>query len=78
MSSVGQRILPGSTVVAVREETLLDRQEGCMNYEVVVTMTQRVPMIFPMTGFVLSSPRGSNARLLVAEVKMPVERPLFK
>jgi Flp pilus assembly protein TadG len=59
-------------------QTLLDPQEGCMNYDVAVEVTRVVPMVFPMTGIVLGNVPGNRARLLKATVRMPIERPLFK
>lgn len=78
MRSVGRRILPRCMVSARMEKTLLDPQEGCSNYDVVVTLRQAVPLVFPMTGFVLGKPRGGRARVLEAQVRMPTERPLFR
>ena len=66
------------TYARVAEETLTDPQEGCANFDVVVTMTQRVPMIFPMTGLIMSNTADRQARILQATVRMPIERPLFK
>ena len=78
MSRVGEVILKDVTVTAEQEETLTDPQEGCANFDVVVTMTQRVPMIFPMTGLIMSNTDDRQARILQATVRMPIERPLFK
>ncbi|MDE2292637.1 MAG: pilus assembly protein [Elusimicrobia bacterium] len=57
---------------------LPDPQEGCPDFDVVVTLTQKIPMIFPMTGFILSNTQDRRYRVLKAEVRMPIERPLFK
>lgn len=65
-------------VSAIAKPTLPDPQEGCMNYDVEVTLVQRIPMIFPMTGFVLANTKDRRYRVLTAEVRMPIERPLFK
>ncbi|MBI3298756.1 MAG: pilus assembly protein [Elusimicrobia bacterium] len=69
---------PSPQLSAVPERTLTDPQEGCPNYDVKVTVVHRIPMIFPMTGFILSNTRDRQYRTLVAEVRMPIERPLFK
>lgn len=58
--------------------TLLDKQEGCMNYDVAIEVRRAVPMVFPLTGVVLGNTQGRKARLLKATVRMPIERPLFK
>jgi len=78
MKTVGQAILKDVTVGAAMETTLTDPQENCPHYDVVVSMTQRVPMIFPMTGLVLSNVSDKQHRVLQAQVRMPIERPLFK
>ncbi len=78
MKTVGLAILTGIQMTAIAEQTLVDPQEGCPNFDVKVTMIQRVPMIFPMTGFVLSNTKDRRYRQLTAQVRMPIERPLFK
>jgi len=78
MQQVGKKILKDATVGATLDRTLTDPQEGCANYDVVVTMTQRVDHIFPMAGLILSNTSDRKARTLAAQVRMPVERPLFK
>ncbi|PCI40551.1 MAG: hypothetical protein COB53_00740 [Elusimicrobia bacterium] len=78
MRTIGQAILRNASVAAVQESTLPDPQEGCPHFDLKVTMTQRVPMIFPMTGLILANTAGRRERLLVAQVRMPIERPLFK
>lgn len=65
-------------VTAIAKPTLQDPQEGCMNYDVEVSLIQRIPMIFPMTGLILSNTKDRRYRVLTAEVRMPIERPLFK
>jgi hypothetical protein len=54
-----------------------DPQDGCQNYDLVVTLFEDVSMIFPMTGLVLGNTKGRRARRLSAQVRMPIERPLF-
>jgi hypothetical protein len=78
MKTIGRAILKGATVGASQEQTLTDPQEGCPHWDLKVTMTQRVPMIFPMTGLILANTAGRRERILVAQVRMPIERPLFK
>ena len=76
MGAVARKILPTAELAVSVRPTLTDLQERCMNYDLVVTLTQRVPMIFPMTGLILAD-KGTNGRTLRAAVPMPVERPLF-
>ncbi|MBI4424719.1 MAG: pilus assembly protein [Elusimicrobia bacterium] len=76
MEQIARRILPGASLDVRVEKTVLDKQENCMNHDIVAVMTQNVPMIFPMTGIWLAN-KGSYTRRLQAAVPMPVERPLF-
>ena len=78
MRTIGQAILTNATGGAAQEQTLTDPQEGCPHFDLKVTMSQRVPMIFPMTGLILANTAGRRERILVAQVRMPIERPLFK
>lgn len=83
MQALGNRILPGVTVLGVggsgMDATIVDDQEKCMNYDVSIELRQRVDMVFPMTGLVLATPgTGNRSRILRAQVRMPIERPLFK
>ncbi|MFC1679888.1 TadE/TadG family type IV pilus assembly protein [Elusimicrobiota bacterium] len=78
MQQVAKSILTDVTMYPALESTLSDPQEGCAHYDVVVTMTQPVPMIFPMTGMILANTSDRRHRSLAATVRMPVERPLFK
>ena len=73
-------MLPLNTEVRVDGPiaTLADPQEGCMNYDVEVTVTQKVPLVFPLTGLALGTPIGSPFRTVSGSVRMPIERPLFK
>ncbi|MBI4387125.1 MAG: pilus assembly protein [Elusimicrobia bacterium] len=80
MRRVGRKIFPVDARVDVRGPiaTLEDPQEGCLNYDVEVTIAQRVPLVFPMTGLILGKPIGSRFRPIAGTVRMPIERPLFK
>lgn len=78
MRAVGTSILPGSQVDAAAEPTLADPQSGGCNHDVVVTVRQAVPLVMPLTGLVLGTPRGARQRRLQAEVRMPIEMPVFK
>lgn len=87
MQGVAKKILPGSVLEVGMRPTIADPQAGCQNYDIVVTIRQKVPMIFPMTSFWLGDgkrsdkncpPLGGQGRTVCASVPMPVERPLFK
>lgn len=76
---VAKMFKTGATAVAHGPiPTMSDPQEGCMNYDVAVTVSRRIPMVFPLTGFVLGNTPDRRARVIQATVRMPIERPLFK
>jgi hypothetical protein len=70
--------IPATAVAQGPIPTLTDPQEGCMNYDVAVTVSRRIPMVFPLTGVVLGNTPDHRARVIQATVRMPIERPLFK
>ncbi|MBI3505118.1 MAG: pilus assembly protein [Proteobacteria bacterium] len=78
MRQVALRILPTARMTATPVPTLFDPQADCMNHDVVVQLTQDVPLVFPMTGLIFGTPRGNRQRRMNAAVRMPIERPLFK
>ncbi|MFH2204271.1 MAG: TadE family protein [Elusimicrobiota bacterium] len=77
MDEVRQKILPASSGQYSPVPGMRDPQDCCMNFDLVVVLTDNVPMIFPMTGMVLGNANGKSARALRASVRMPIERPLF-
>lgn len=77
MDGVRQKILPLSNGTYAPIPGLTDPQDCCPNYDLVVVLSDNVPMIFPMTGLVLGNAAGKSARRLTASVRMPIERPLF-
>ena len=78
MRSVAEKILPKLRAMEVTmSPPRPDRQSGCTNFDLIVTLKQDVPMIFPMTGVWLAD-KGSRTRLMAASVPMPVEKPLYK
>ncbi|MCX5790175.1 MAG: pilus assembly protein [Elusimicrobia bacterium] len=78
MESIARRILPTSHVeVSLRPTQPTDTQSQCTNYDLLVTIRQDVPMVFPMTGIWLAD-KGRRTRKMVATVPMPVEMPLFR
>lgn len=73
-----KRILPRARMsVRGPRPTLSDPQDHCQNWDLVVVVTDDVPMIFPMTGLILGNARGRQARRVQAAVPMPIERPLW-
>lgn len=58
------------------ESTVFDNQAKIMNHDLVLTVLYPVPLIFPLSSFLLSKPVGSGRRNVLATVRMPIERPL--
>lgn len=77
MKGVAEKILPKIRMDVRLVQTVFDNQANCQAYDLVVTLQQDVPMVFPMTGVWLAYPRGGRTRRIAAAVPMPVERPLF-
>lgn len=77
MAAVSAGQLSALQLSYTMERSLRDPQEGCDNFDLVVTLSRRMPLIFPMTRVLLGS-GGGNERLVAATVRMPIERPLFK
>lgn len=61
-----------------KEATVLDRQAGQMNYDLVITSVYPIPLIFPISSIMLSKPKGSGKRRVFVTIRMPIEQPLFK
>lgn len=78
MEAARSKILPRSAgTYAPVPHSFSDPQDCCPNFDLVVVLSDNVPMIFPMTGIVLGNAGGRSARRLTASVRMPIERPLF-
>lgn len=60
------------------EGTVYDRQAEVMNKDLVLTTRYPIPLIFPISNFILSKPKGSGHREVFVTVRMPIERPLAK
>lgn len=84
MQNAGQRMLRKAQVIpSGPKPTLVDPQDGCMNYDVEVTVQELVPLVFvPLTGFFLGrlcdGGKSVQYRCIAGTVRMPIERPLFK
>lgn len=55
-----------------------DPQAGVTNSDLIVTTHYAIPLIFPISNFLLSKPVGSGHRDVVVSIRMPIERPLLK
>lgn len=74
-----QKMLPSAKIHSSRaESTVFDRQAKIMNSDLVVTVAYPIPLIFPISSFIMSKPKGSGHRMVLTEVRMPIERPLFQ
>ena len=79
LQNVLSRIVATARVLRAEPQTTIpDKQEGGMNSDLVVTTLYPVPLIFPISNFMMSKPKGSGHRDVVVEVRMPIERPLIK
>lgn len=74
-----QKMLPTAKIHESRiEQTIFDRQAKVMNNDLVVVVSYPIPLIFPLSSFIMSKPKGSGHRLVFTDVRMPIERPLFQ
>lgn len=73
-----KQILPAATVTCVMEKTLTDPQAGNDNFDLILTGSEAVKLVFPISSIILSKPKGSGTRLLTATMRMPIEKPLQK
>ncbi|MDD2772810.1 MAG: TadE/TadG family type IV pilus assembly protein [Elusimicrobiales bacterium] len=55
-----------------------DPQSGSTNEDMVVALTYPARLVFPFSSRMLSSPNSRGYRKIMATVKMPIEKPLFK
>jgi hypothetical protein len=59
--------------------TSIDPQSGQQNFDIVITLTYPVKLIFPMVNYFLADPPKKNhIRKITVKVRMPVEQPLYK
>ena len=70
------KILRSARVFCRVEDTLMDNQAMNMNKDLVVTGTNRIKLIFPISSLILSKPMGSGYLPISAVVHMPIEQPL--
>ena len=73
-----QQILPAASVSCALEKTLHDQQADQDNFDLIVTGSESVRLIFPISSVILAKPRGRGERLISATVRMPIETPLKK
>lgn len=73
-----QQIIKSATVSCAREMTLHDPQADQDNFDLIITGSNSINLIFPISSVILAKPKGSGQRLLQAVVRMPIETPLRK
>ena len=79
MQGILGRVIASARVVAGQtraESTVYDNQAQVMNYDLVLTTTYPIPLIFPISNFLLSRPMGSQTRVIQVTVRAPIEQPL--
>lgn len=75
LNNVKNRFLPAARISSFSEQTLNDPQSNQRNHDLVVTGEYDVQLVFPISSLLLSEPRGSGKRKLLATVRMPIEAP---
>jgi hypothetical protein len=71
----------GNVILAdpIYDMTSIDLQSGQQNFDIVITLTYPVKLIFPMVNYFLADPPKTNhIRKITVSVRMPVEQPLYK
>jgi TadE-like protein len=79
LDQLRSKVPDGVVITASTEQTLEDPQsEGHYNEDVVVKVEYPGKLVFPITSYFFSNPKGSGEIQIVARVRMPVEKKLFK
>ena len=73
-----KQILPQASVSCAMEKTLHDQQADQDNFDLLITGSESVRLVFPISSVLLAKPRGRGTRLISATVRMPIEIPLKK
>lgn len=76
MQAILSQKIHGASLSAKQVQTTTDQQAGIMNYDLEVTSTYDVPLVFPLSSLILSNVKGRNVRQIQAVVDMPIEQPL--
>ncbi|MEK7389854.1 MAG: TadE family protein [Elusimicrobiota bacterium] len=78
MNEFMKQILPTASVSCATDKTLQDPQAGQDNYDLILTGSESVKLVFPISSVILAKPRRTGERLITATVRMPIETPLKK
>ncbi len=73
-----KQIILSAKVDCKMDPTLMDPQSGQQNYDLVITGSNNIKLIFPISNVILAKPKGTGMRLIEAVVRMPIESPLTK
>ncbi len=65
-----------SDVSCTTEQTGMDAQAGIPTYDLLVTGTNRIKLLFPISSLILAKPPGSGRREISVVMRMPIEQPL--
>lgn len=76
MQAILSQKIHGASLSSQQIATTMDPQAGIMNYDLEVTSTYDVPLVFPLSSVILSNVKGQNVRRIQAVVDMPIEQPL--
>ena len=61
------------------EMTSVDPQSGQQNFDIIITLTYPVKLIFPMVNYFLADPpKRNHIKKITVSVRMPVEQPLYQ
>ena len=78
MNDQMKQIIASATVGCATEKTLQDPQAQQDNFDLIITGSNDVKLIFPISSIILAKPKGTGMRHLEAVVRMPIEAPLRK
>ncbi len=78
LDEIMKTIILSASVSCGTEKTLTDPQSQQDNSDLIITGSNKIKLIFPISSVILSQPRGMGTRLIQAVVRMPIESPLIK
>lgn len=78
LNEIMKTIIQSATVACGTEKTLTDPQSQQDNFDLIITGSNNIKLVFPISSVILAKPSGTGMRLLQAVVRMPIESPLRK
>jgi len=76
MNDFMKQIIQSATASCGMEKTLTDPQSQQDNFDLIITGSNQIKLVFPISSIILARPKGTGTRLLQAVVRMPIEMPL--